>query len=209
MTTASRQPAVGSCCSSASTPHLRRAAVQRRSRQDTSNQGTRRRGHRSDLRRARAAAASVAEHRQRARRKTTTGSAALRCGCGCAAPRRGAAERRAAPQNLVSVRASQPRSLPRSFTMNFLRKSLARAAAGDEPSSSSNTDNKGRAKSLRISLGLGARQASSSLSPNNTRKAMRDSFDSEAMSLDDKLRARSRTSLRRCNNDLLREPVGW
>jgi hypothetical protein len=94
--------------------------------------------------------------------------------------------------------------------MNFLRKSLARGGAGgagDEANST--TDSKGRGKSLRMSLGLGARQASSSLSPSNTRKSMRDSFDSDAMSLDDKLRARSRTSLRRCNNDLLREPVDW
>jgi hypothetical protein len=91
--------------------------------------------------------------------------------------------------------------------MNFLRKSLARGSA---PEDSSPSPDKGRTKSLRMSLGLVSRQTSAAtLSPSETRKSMRDSFDSEAMSLDDKLRARSRTSLRRCNNEIVREPVGW
>ncbi len=98
------------------------------------------------------------------------------------------------------------RSVARSLKMNFLRKSLARGSAPDD---SSPSPDKGRTKSLRMSLGLVSRQASSTLSPSETRKSMRDSFDSDAMSLDDKLRARSRTSLRRCNNDFVREPVGW
>ena len=54
-----------------------------------------------------------------------------------------------------------------------------------------------------------AADSASSEEEMNKRLSQRDSFDRAGMSLDEKLKARSRTSLRKSGTDFIRAPVGW
>jgi hypothetical protein len=91
--------------------------------------------------------------------------------------------------------------------MNALRKSLSRLSSGrgkDEGGSrlaAQLEEERQRLEKVKVD------EASST----DKRKSMREQFDKVSLSIEEKLRRRARTSLRRNGNgnDLAREPVDW
>jgi hypothetical protein len=91
--------------------------------------------------------------------------------------------------------------------MNVLRKSLSRLSSGRGKDSEEGGSR--LAAQLEEERQRLEKAKVGDTSSSNKRKSMREQFDKDSLSVEEKLRRRARTSLRRNGNDLAREPVDW